>query len=68
MGEELEIVLNKEGVQGPIRQRPDFLEANHAYCRLFKEHVDEHEEYNYTVHPRTGWKNYPSTCSSSSSQ
>ena len=68
------IVLNK-GVKGPIRQRPDFREAKHAYRRINKEHVestgqgnksihpaqqrrqnsqqqfDEHEEYDYTVHP-----------------
>ena len=33
-----------------------------------KQQFDEHEEYAYTVHPRTGWRYYPSTSSSSSSQ
>ena len=66
-----------------MRQRPDFREAKHAFCRLFKELVestgqgnksihpaqqrrqnsqhqfDEHEEYAYTVQPRTGWRYYP---------
>ena len=86
------IVFNKEGKQGPIRQRPDFREAKHPYRQLFKEHVEsttegnksihpaqptrhnyrqQHEgsdEYTNTIHPRTGWKYYPSASSSSSSQ
>ena len=35
-----QIVLNREGVHGPIRHRPDFREAKRAYCRLYKEHVE----------------------------
>ena len=31
-----------------------------------RQHFQVFEEYNYIVHPRTGWKDYPSTCSSSS--
>ena len=34
------IVLNKEGLQVSIGQRPDFREAKHAYRRLHKEHVE----------------------------
>ena len=31
---------DKEGVEGKIRQRPDFREAKHTYGRLYKEHVE----------------------------
>ena len=34
------IVFNKEGKQGPMRQRPDFREAKHAYRQLFKERAE----------------------------
>ena len=34
------IVFHKEGVEGKIRQRPDFREAKHTYRRLFKEHFE----------------------------
>ena len=85
MAKKLENVLNKEGKEGKIRQRPDFREAKHTYRWLYKEHVestgqgsksihpaqqrwqnfqqqfDEHEEYAYMVHPRTGWIYYSST-------
>ena len=33
-----------------------------------QQQFDEHEGYSYTVHPRTGWRYYPSSSSSSSSQ
>ena len=86
------LFLNKEGKQGPMRQRPDFREAKQAHRQQYKEHAEstgerinsihpahqarqnyrQHfkgsEEYNYTVHPRTGLKYYLSTSSSSSSQ
>ena len=85
------IVLNKEGAQRPIRQRPDFCEAKHAYRQRYKEHVEStgqgnksihpaqqtrqksrqqfegSEDYACTVHRPTGWRNYHSTSSSSSS-
>ena len=84
--------LNKEEAQGPIRQRPDFREAKHAYRQLYRENVESTGEGNKSIHPaqqirqnywqqcegfrgvhqhgspRTGWKYYPSTSSSSSSQ
>ena len=43
-------VLDK-GVQGPIRQRPDFREAKHAYRRLHKEHVESTGQRNKSIHP-----------------
>ena len=33
------IFLNKEGKQGPIRQRPDVREAKHEYRQLYKEYA-----------------------------
>ena len=45
------IVFNKEGVQGPMRQRPDFREAKHAYRRLYKEHVESTGQGNKSIHP-----------------
>ena len=45
------IVLNKEGVQGPMRQRPDFREAKHAYRLLYKEHVESTGQGNKSIHP-----------------
>ena len=45
------VVLNKEGVQGPTRQRPDFREAKHAYRQLFKEHVESTRQGNKSIHP-----------------
>ena len=45
------IVLGKEGVQGPIRQRPDLREAKHAYRRLSKEHVESTGQGNKSIHP-----------------
>ena len=44
------IVLNK-GVEGKIRQRPDFREAKHACRRLSKEHVESAGEGNKSMHP-----------------
>ena len=81
-------VLSKEGKQGPMRQRPDFRDANKLYTehaestgeginpihsahqarQNYRQQFKGSEEYNYTVLPRTGWKYYPSTSSSSSSQ
>ena len=51
MAKELEIVLNKEGVQGKTRQRPDFREAKHAHCRLYEEHVESTGQGNKSFHP-----------------
>ena len=45
------ISLNKEGLGGKIRQRPDFLEAKHAYRRLFLEHVVSTGQGNKQIHP-----------------
>ena len=45
------IVLDKEGVQGPIRQRPHFREAKHAYRRLYTEHVASTGQGNKSIHP-----------------
>ena len=33
--------LNEEGVQGPLNQRPDFVEAKGAFKTLHDEHVKE---------------------------
>ena len=51
MAKELEIVFNKEGVEGKTRQRPDVREAEHAYCRLYKEHVESTRQGNKSIHP-----------------
>ena len=40
----------------------------HQARQNYRQQFSGSEEYNYTVHPRTGWKYYPSTSSSSSSQ
>ena len=45
------ISLNKEGTQGPIRQRPDFREAKHTYLQLYKEHVESTGGGNSPIHP-----------------
>ena len=45
------IVSDQEGVQGPMRQRPDFREAKHAYRRLYKEHVESTGQGNKSIHP-----------------
>ena len=76
--------LNKEGVQGPMNQRPDFVEAKRELKRLHDEHgketsegstpihplqrtrqrrnqqLEELEEKNYQVDPRTGWRSFSS--------
>ena len=44
------IVLNT-GVQGPIRQRPEFREAKDAYRRLYKEHVESTGQRIKSIHP-----------------
>ena len=44
------IVLNR-GVHNPIRQRPDFRDAECAYCRLFIEHVESSGQGNQSIHP-----------------
>ena len=43
--------LNKEGVQGPTNQRPDFAEAKEKLKRLHDEHVKETSEGNTPIHP-----------------
>ena len=44
--------LNKEGVQGPLNQRPDFVEAKRELKRLHDEHVKETSEGNTPIHPK----------------
>ena len=52
--------LNKEGVQGPLNQRPDFVEAKRELKRLHDERTRQRrnqqfeglEEYDYQV----GWR------------
>ena len=43
--------LNKEGAQGPMYQRPDFVEAKREMKRLHDEHVEETSEGNTPIHP-----------------
>ena len=43
--------LNNEGVQGPLNQRPDFVEAKRELKRLHDEHVKETSERNTPIHP-----------------
>ena len=43
--------LNKEGVQGPMNQRPDFVEAKREFKRLHDEHVKETSEGKTPIHP-----------------
>ena len=45
------IVFIKEGVEGKIRQRPDFREAKHTYRRLYKKHVESTGQGNKSIHP-----------------
>ena len=40
-GKMLVLSLNKAGVQGPLHQRPDFVEATRELKRLHDEHVKE---------------------------
>ena len=51
------IVFNKEGVQAPIRQQPDFREAKRACCRLYKEHVTG--QGNQSIHPPQQRRQHP---------
>ena len=46
-----EIGSDREGVHGPIRQRPDFREAKRASCPLYKEHVESTGRGNQSIHP-----------------
>ena len=43
--------LNKEGAQGLLKQRPDFVEAKRKMKRLHDEHVKETSEGNTSIHP-----------------
>ena len=43
--------LNKEGVQGPMNQRPHFVEAKREMKKLHDEHVKETSEGNTPIHP-----------------
>ena len=43
--------LNKEGVPGPLNQRPDFVGATRELKRLHDEHVKETTEGNTPIHP-----------------
>ena len=45
--------LNK-GVQGPLNQRPDFVEAKRKMKRLHGERAKETSEGNTPIHPRQG--------------
>ena len=51
MAKELETLFLNKGVEGKIRQRPDFREAKHAYRRLYKEHVESTGQGNKSIHP-----------------
>ena len=54
MGKELAhcfFFFNKEGKEGPMRQRPDFREAKHAYRQLYKEHAESTGGGNKSIHP-----------------
>ena len=42
--------LNREGVQGPLSQRPDFVEAKREFKKLHGEHVTETSEGNTPIH------------------
>ena len=44
--------LNQEGVQGPMNQRPDFVEAKRKCKRMHDEHVEETSEGNTPIHPK----------------
>ena len=55
------ISLNKEGTQGPIRQRPDCREAKHTYLQLYTEHVESTGEGHYPIHPDKSSKTSSST-------
>ena len=44
-------IVNKEGEEDRIRQRPDFREAKHAHRRLYKEHVESTGQGNTSIHP-----------------
>ena len=43
--------LNKEGVQGPMNQSPDFAEAKQKFKRLHDEYVKETSDGNTPIHP-----------------
>ena len=45
------LLFQTKGVQGPIRERPDFREAKHAYRRLYEEHVECTRQGNKSIHP-----------------
>ena len=45
------IVLNKEGKQGPMKQRPDFRESKQAHRQLYKEHAEGTGEGINSIHP-----------------
>ena len=45
------IPLNREGIQGPIRQRPDFIEAKQKFIRPSDEHVERTGAGNSRIHP-----------------
>ena len=47
----LKISLNRQGREGPIRQRHDFGLAKHAYRQLYKEHAESTGEGNKPIHP-----------------
>ena len=45
------ISVNKEEIQGPIKQRPDFCEAKQKCTQRHKEHVERTGEGNSPLHP-----------------
>ena len=50
-GKSWNISLNREGIQRPLNQRSDFLEAKHKCNRLYDEHTDITGEGNKPIHP-----------------
>ena len=45
------LLLNKEGVRGPLNQRPDFVASKRELKRLHNEHVKETSKRNTPIHP-----------------
>ena len=43
--------LNQEGLQGPLNQRPDFVETKREWKSLHDEHVKETSKGNTSIHP-----------------
>ena len=57
--------LNREGAQGPVNPRPDFVGNTPIHPAQRSRHRRSHqfeglEEYNYQIDAHTGWRTYPS--------